>query len=100
MVIKMKPLLKKIWQKDKHHFMIEWTDGLTCEYHLGELEKRCPCALCAESKETKLKQEVSAFKIKSVGRYALRIHFTKGCSMGIYDYEFLYRLAAEDKACV
>lgn len=96
----LKPLLKKIWQKDKHHFVIEWTDGLVGEYNLGDLEKRCPCALCSESKEAKVKQETSAIKIKSVGRYALRIQFTKGCSMGIYDYEFLYGLAKEEKACV
>jgi len=34
-------------------------------------------------------KDVKAYRITSVGRYALRIEYTFGCSAGIYDYDLL-----------
>ncbi len=93
-----KPLLiKGIEQKDDWSFIIEWNDGLIKEYRLSELQKKCPCAGCVDEMTgaqildpATVKDDVRAVKIVSVGRYAIRIFFTSGCSHGIYSYDFLY----------
>ena len=88
--------LKNIRQKNNHAFAIEWSDGKVFDYELSELQKNCPCALCVDQKDGKrlldpssIKSDVRARKIISVGRYALKIQFTSGCSMGIYSFEML-----------
>lgn len=98
----MKPkalLIKRIYQKDNFTFVVEWSDGQTFPYRLSDLQHMCPCAACHErrkSHETTLHHlagdEVKAVRIKSMGRYALRIHFTSGCSNGIYGFDFLHAL--------
>ena len=94
----MKPLMiKRIEQKDAHSFLIEWSDGLVKAYRLSELQKKCPCAGCVDEAtgERRLDaatvdEDVRASRIVSVGRYALRIFFTSGCSNGIYSFDFLH----------
>lgn len=95
-----KPLfVKKIFQKDNHRFAILWNDGKECTYRLNDLQKQCPCAQCNDQStgarlidEKTLKENVTAVRIVSIGRYALRIDFTSGCSAGIYDFATLYQL--------
>ncbi|MEC7839854.1 MAG: DUF971 domain-containing protein [Chlamydiota bacterium] len=83
-------LLEKIWQIDNYTFGILWTDGVEMHYRLSELQNSCPCAGCKENPLTLKKNEnVRAHRIRNVGRYALRIEYTSGCSAGIYDYELL-----------
>ena len=41
--------------------------------------------------------EVEALQIVNVGRYALKIDFTKGCSRGIYPFSLLRSLG--EKSC-
>lgn len=87
--------IKKINQKDNFTFTIEWNDGKTIDYRLSELQSHCPCADCKEAKEGRIKNlnsEVRAKSVMSVGRYALRIDFTTGCTAGIYDFDFLRTL--------
>lgn len=84
--------MTKIWQKDSHHFVIEWNDGKVVEYRLSDLQKRCPCASCNEKKSRTIDPNVQAEKIVSVGRYALRVTFTSGCSLGIYSFDTLYEM--------
>lgn len=92
-----KPIVvRKIAQKDNHTFTIEWSDGLISDYRLSDLQKRCPCASCNDENtgqrlidEKSIKQDVKAKRMTSVGRYALRVEFTSGCSAGIYDFDLL-----------
>ena len=91
--------IKQIKQIDNHHFQIDWNDDTTATYHLDKLQKNCPCAGCVDestnirkplaTEMSLIAEEVRAKSIKSVGRYALKIQFTSGCSAGIYDFEFL-----------
>jgi ATP-binding protein involved in chromosome partitioning len=88
--------VSKIYQKDAYTFTIEWSDGRINHYRLSELQKQCPCAACVDEvtgKRLISKQEVDAFvqasRIINVGRYALRIEFTSGCSKGIYSFDEL-----------
>lgn len=88
-------IVKKIDQIDNHAFSIEWADGVVTKYRLSDLQKACPCANCtdvkvvAAKKDEPLETDVRASSITSVGRYALRIQFTKGCSQGIFGFDML-----------
>jgi DUF971 family protein len=85
-----------IWQKDRYTFCIEWSDGQLSEYRLSDLQKRCPCAGCSDEQTgqrlasaPQVDDEVRAKRLVNVGRYALRIEFTTGCSSGIYSFDRL-----------
>ncbi len=85
-------LLRHIQQKDNHTFTVEWSDGKTRDYRLSDVQRHCPCAKCCSEKVLTVEEGVRANRIVSVGRYAMRIEFTSGCSAGIYDYEMLRKL--------
>lgn len=88
--------VRKIEQVDNHTFAIEWNDGRRVSYRLSALQKLCPCANCTDEitgrkllDPASVDENVRAKRIVSVGRYALRIEFTSGCSMGIYGFDML-----------
>lgn len=92
-------LLKNIVQKDNYTFTITWSDSTEDDFKLFELQSQCPCASCVDEVTGKRKHttppipfDVQASKIENVGRYALRITFTSGCSRGIYSFEYLRSL--------
>jgi DUF971 family protein len=88
--------VKNIAQKDPYTFSILWTDGKVQDFRLSTVQKNCTCARCREEKTgafiSKVDEEVQATLIKNVGRYALRIDFTSGCSSGIYTFSLLRNL--------
>jgi len=99
-----KPVLfiQSIQQKDNHTFTINWHDGKVADYSLAELQKACPCAGCWDEgkserliDQSKIPSHLSAVKISSVGRYAIRIQFSSGCSNGIYGFDYLYEKGAK-----
>ncbi len=84
-----------IYQKDNTTFTIEWLDGTITHHRLADLQKNCPCVRCQDEKREPNAEEVSARRIFSVGRYALKIEFTTGCSKGIYSFAMLKELASK-----
>ena len=61
-----------------------------------DLQRVCPCANCRDeltgqrlADPNMVAQTVRAVTIQSVGRYGLKIHFTSGCSTGIYSFDQL-----------
>lgn len=91
-------LVKKIWQVDNHHFSIQWSDEGTSTFRLSALQEQCPCAGCVEARKgsgISVDPQVRALRISSVGRYALRIKFSNGCSAGIFDFSQLRALEQE-----
>lgn len=52
---------------------------------LHELQKQCPCARCKIQK--KCDENVSLLEFSLVGRYAVKVGFSSGCSRGIYPIE-------------
>lgn len=93
-------LIRQIKQKDNHTFSIIWNDGKEQHFRLSMLQRSCPCAQCCDEKTGKrlinshlIKEDVRAFNIRNVGRYALKIQFTSGCSTGIYTFDFLRHLS-------
>jgi len=96
-------LVRKIEQKNNHLFTIEWSDGKIHDYRLSDLQKQCPCAACVDENTgqrtldvSTVREDVRAKRIISVGRYALRIQFTSGCSTGIYDFALLRKMSSQD----
>lgn len=94
--------VEKIIQKDKHTFTVEWSDGLIVDFHLCDLQRRCPCAGCLDETsgkrkvlDTSIPDNLGASAMESVGHYALRISFTSGCCKGIYSFDFLRQMAEE-----
>lgn len=95
------PALKPVFARDlkqisNTHFSIQWNDGVEQTFQLAQLQNHCPCAQCVDeatgqrlSQAPHVNEDVGATTIKSVGRYALRVYFTSGCSNGIYSYDFL-----------
>ncbi len=88
--------VQQIFQKDNNTFTIQWTDGQGIDYRLSDLQAQCPCAGCRDENSGKQKvdpasidRNVRAKSVSSVGRYALRILFSSGCSMGIYSFDML-----------
>jgi len=86
----------QIEQKDHHTFSILWNDGEIFDYRLSDLQRCCPCARCTDEMTGKrlvnarsIRDDLKAKRIVSVGRYALRIEFTFGCSLGIYGFDML-----------
>lgn len=93
-------LVKKVWQPDSHHLQIEWSDGVKQLFSLSALQKQCPCAGCVDENTgerktlpTPVHDEVTAFSVSNVGRYALKIQYSSGCSTGLYSYQFLRNFA-------
>lgn len=85
--------IQKVSQKDFYTLQVEWNDGKSSNLSLKELQKKCPCANCREGKSIDSGSQVGAKTISKVGRYALRIEFSSGCSSGIYSHEMLRSLA-------
>lgn len=87
-------LIRKIAQRDNQTLTIEWSDGLTGHYRLSDLQRCCPCAACVDEqtgarRPRDVHPDVRAVRVTNVGRYALRVQFTSGCSTGIYDFALL-----------
>lgn len=91
--------VKKIVQKDAHHFRIEWEDGYVQQFKLSDLQRNCPCASCIDEftgqkllDPNSVDDHVKATRLMNVGRYGLRVKFTSGCSMGIYSFNMLRQM--------
>ena len=87
-------LIKELHQLSNETFRIMWSDDKYSVFRLADLQKNCPCARCQEP-VVKEDLDVRAVKISSVGNYALRIDFTRGCSRGIFTFSFLRTIHLE-----
>ena len=90
--------VREISQEDDRTFSIHWNTGDVKNYDIVSLRKSCPCALCVDEKTgrrtldpSSVKDEIRPIQIKSVGNYALTIHFDDGHKTGLYTYEKLLK---------
>ena len=103
----MKPKQIKIIDKDK--LSLTWNDDTLSSISLKYLRDECPCAGCKGEtilfktfrppKPTMLSPEM--FKIKSidvVGDYAIQIGWKDGHNTGIYSWEYLKTLEADQNS--
>jgi len=96
---KNEPPIMRIEQKNVYSLTIHWKDGKIQTIDLCEIQKNCPCANCINEITGKrlldlktVKKDVRAISFQTIGRYALQIQFTSGCSTGIYSFEQLQQM--------
>ena len=92
-------LVRKIYQVDRYTLGIEWTDGVKCQWRLSDLQRSCQCAKCVDEWTNEqlldpntVDDNALCLGVESVGRYALLIKFTSGCTTGIYTFQHLRSL--------
>jgi len=92
--------IREITQEDERTLAIHWSTGTKKNYDTVELRKQCPCALCVDEKtgrrtldEKSISEKTRPLHIKSVGNYALTIHFDDGHKTGLYTYDSLLKMA-------
>ena len=88
---------------------IQWSDGRSFEYDVGELRRNCPCATCrnernragAAAERPKVDPNVTVQQMAPVGNYAYKIRFSDGHDTGIYTLELLQELGRlrADRRC-
>jgi ATP-binding protein involved in chromosome partitioning len=88
--------VRQVLQKDPRTMSIVWSDGMTQDFKYSDLQKICPCAGCVDEASGKrisspelVDENVGAKNISAVGRYAIKIQFTSGCTTGLYSFEML-----------
>ena len=84
---------------------IGWSDGRTCTYPYRYLRLQCACASCVEEMTGRrilnvasVPDDVIAVDYIPVGKYALQFLWSDGHQTGIYPFNLLLRLAANDSA--
>lgn len=86
------------WEVSDTSFAIEWTDGPTQRFCFADLQRNCPCTGCRDgdgrftAEISSITSDLRAKRIHRLGRYALKIDFTSGCSRGIYTFDLLRNL--------
>jgi DUF971 family protein len=94
--------------RSKGTLQVDWNDGESCEYSLGELRAACPCAECQGSHEgtsppssTEILEipvidtrSTELDRVEQVGNYALQLYWKDGHSYGIYSWEYLRMLSS------
>ena len=84
--------------------LIEWNDNSHSSFELLMLRRLCPCATCLAEREKQGKNYIPIFgkdqvtveSIKPVGNYALGIKWKDGHDTGIYEYQYLTKLAGKN----
>lgn len=84
----------------KQRLSIQWTDGVVSEISCATLQQHCPCAACVDEVTGQRRgscqtpnEELAAQSIDLVGRYALKVYFSSGCSAGIYPFSLIRSLS-------
>jgi ATP-binding protein involved in chromosome partitioning len=80
-------------------FGIAWSDGHESVYVMRPLRGACPCALCVDENTGRRRvgtndvpAEVRILSADTVGRYALRLHWSDGHATGLYSFKRLREL--------
>ena len=90
---------------DTNRVVITWRDGHESRYTGAYLRWTCPCAACrghapgqVEPPRFEDVRQVRLLGAGPVGSYALRFDFSDGHDSGIFTWQYLYRLGAEQEA--
>lgn len=88
---------------DRRLLLVNWSDGLDCQYPLTLLRKKCPCAVCTTEAKSKGPFYIPLFTADAMalkeiipqGNYAVQFVWMDGHHTGIYDYAYLRSLCPE-----
>lgn len=92
-------------EKDENSLQIQWRKGGELlppqKWTAEQLQNHCPCAHCVDEKSgqrrptARAKGALPGIKsVRKVGRYAIQMEFTNGCSTGIFDFDYLRSLSS------
>lgn len=73
---------------------LTFPDGMTAFFPAKTLQKFCPCVKCNTQPE-EVNPLAKVLQIEGVGRYAIRMKFSSGCTKGIFPFALLRRLMRE-----
>lgn len=86
---------------------ITWDNGRVCTYPYRYLRLQCACAACVEEMTGRpllvvsaVPEDIIAADHLIVGKYAIQFLWTDGHDSGIFPYEMLLKLAANDDAVI
>lgn len=97
----------KQWEVVNDLLVIAWNDGTESYLPMQRMRDNCPCANCAGEtdvlgnvyKGPPRKMTSSGYELRTlilVGHYGIRPAWADGHNDGIYGFELLMKLAAED----
>jgi DUF971 family protein len=98
--VRKKPIDVKVHVTTGEGVEVTWSDGHESRYDFPYLRDHCPCALCNDEREKRVKTpastalpmfkpRVTARSAAAVGNYAIQIQYSDGHSTGIYSFECL-----------
>jgi DUF971 family protein len=81
---------------------VRWDDGRESVFAPRWLRARCPCAACVEEwtgrrtvGEAQVPESIKPMGLHPVGNYAIQIDWSDGHTTGIYSWDYLLKLRAE-----
>ena len=89
--------------RQKRLLIIQWADGMTCEYPFAGLRAICPCVECKgghaqmggppdlQKLHQTQNESLNLESLQAVGSYALQFFWNDGHSTGIYTWDYLWR---------
>ena len=95
-----KPIGVKVHVTTGEGVEVTWSDGHQSRYDFPYLRDHCPCALCNDEREKRVKTStstvlpmfkprVTARSAAAVGNYAIQIQYSDGHATGIYSFGHL-----------
>ncbi len=93
--------IDKVVYNNGEFLKINWNysngEGKELVWSAFQLQKNCPCANCTLDRKKNLlfencSREVKIQSVEWVGRYGIKIQFSKGCSAGIFSFDYLRSL--------
>ena len=95
----------RIGRREPGKLTFEWADGSTSEASAARLRRGCPCAHCIDEHTgakildpATIPEELEQKAVGLVGNYALSITFGDGHRTGIFTWDALRRLSADEVA--
>lgn len=97
----------RLQRTDDGALLIAWSDGLEQRLPVNRLQQMCPCATCRERRGGEPgalavaplailpmadAPPLQITRMEPVGNYAYSIDYNRGCSKGIYTFEYLRSL--------
>jgi DUF971 family protein len=93
----------QIIEESNSQISIKWSDGAESKYSASELRRKCPCAGCVNEwtgekilTNESIADDLMFNHISIVGRYALNFHFSDGHDTGIFSFNYLRDVSAEE----
>lgn len=80
--------LEGVRSTSKNKWQMIWSDGKITHLDPYELQKGCPCKACREGINNYF-EDVEIRGITQVGKYAIQVNFSKGCSKGLFPLALL-----------